>query len=136
MQHFTLHCICKILPTAELKKNIQPQRSHQAPVLASALYHLALVVIVSFCFMHRHVFFVDDESIINIEHFFLFQQILKFISTLKIKILQKKFVIRIRIKMKYIFNYWIIMYNVYFTLLANKMCVQYTNHLIGIDTKM
>lgn len=39
-------------------------------MLASALYHLALVVIVSFCFMHRHVVFVDDESTINIKHFF------------------------------------------------------------------
>lgn len=39
-------------------------------MLASALYHLALVVIVSFCFMHRHVFFVDDESTINIEQFY------------------------------------------------------------------
>lgn len=44
--------------------------SHQAPVLASALYHLALLVTASFCFMHRHVVFVDDESTINIEHFY------------------------------------------------------------------
>lgn len=58
------------MPTAELQKNIQPQRSHQAPALASALYNIALVVTASFCFMHRHVVFVDDESTINIEQFF------------------------------------------------------------------